>query len=256
VGLDPVDHEALAFVDETRLKVQPTLVNVLADPGFWLRDLPLGLDWRQTVHGEQAIIMHRPLAAQGHVRGVTRIVDLADKGEGKGALLYVERQLYDLADDGLLATLKQTVFCRGDGGFGGAASVRPPPDPLPARSPDAAIACPTSPQAALIYRLSADLNPLHIDPDAARQAGFPRPILHGMASFGVAGHGLVLHCCAGDPGLVQAMNGRFRAPVYPGETLRLDIWQESAGHARFRAVIAERDTVAIDNGVFVYGAPA
>lgn len=251
-GMDPMDDAELAFVDETRLKVQPTLVNVLADPGFWLRDLPLGLDWRRTVHGEQAIRLHRPVAAQGEVRGVTRIVDLADKGPGKGALLYVERDLHDLADGALLATLRQTVFCRGDGGFGGPASVRPAPDPLPSRPPDAVVECRTSAQAALIYRLSADLNPLHIDPQAAREAGFPRPILHGMASFGVAGRGLVRACCANEPAAVRAMSGRFRAPVFPGETLRLDIWREGPGQARFRAVAAGRNEVAIDNGTFEF----
>ncbi len=255
-GLDPVDEADLAYVDETRLKVAPTLVNVLADPGFWLRDLPLGLDWRRTVHGEQAIRLHRAPAPQGGVRGVTRVVDVADKGAGKGALLYVERDLYDLADGAPLATLYQTVFCRGDGGFGGPAAVRAAPTPLPERAPDATIACPTSPQAALIYRLSADLNPLHIDPAAARAAGFERPILHGMASFGVAGQGLVRRCCNGEPGLVRAMGGRFRAPVYPGETLRLDIWDEQAGQVRYCAVVTERDAVVIDNGSFEFGARA
>ncbi|KCB41183.1 MaoC/PaaZ C-terminal domain-containing protein [Bordetella hinzii] len=253
VGLDPLDESDLAYLDETRLKVEPTLVNVLADPGFWLRDLPLGLDWRRTVHGEQSIRLHRPPAPQGNVRGVTRIVDVADKGADKGALLYVERDLFDLEDGGHLATLRQTVFCRGDGGYGGAPAVRPPPAPLPARAPDLLADCPTSPQAALIYRLSADLNPLHIDPASARRAGFPRPILHGMASFGVAGHGLVRHCCAADPRRMLAMDGRFRAPVYPGETLRLEIWMEAAGQARYRAIVRERDAVAIDNGSFEFG---
>ncbi len=252
-GMNPADEAELAYVDETRLQVQPTQVNVLADPGFWLRDLPLGLDWRRTVHGEQSIRLHRPLATQGRVRGVTRIVDLADKGAGKGALLYVERELFDAGDGALLATLEQTVFCRGDGGFGGPASVRPAPPPLPGRAPDARVECPTSAQAALIYRLSADLNPLHIDPAAAREAGFERPILHGMASFGVAGLGLVRHCCPGAPQRVRAMSGRFRAPVYPGETLRVEVWHEGEGLARFRAVIAGRDETAIDNGRFEYG---
>jgi len=252
-GMNPVGEEELAYLDETRLRVQPTQVNVLADPGFWLRDLPLGLDWRRAVHGEQSIRLHRPLAAQGRVTSVTRIVDLADKGMGKGALLYVERDLFDAGDGALLATLQQTVFCRADGGFGGLASVRPAPRALPDREPDARVDCPTSPQAALIYRLSADLNPLHIDPATARQAGFDRPILHGMASFGVAGLGLVRHCCPGAPQRVRAMSGRFRAPVYPGELLRIDVWLERPGLARFRVVAARRDEVAIDNGTFEFG---
>ncbi|MFQ6690518.1 MaoC family dehydratase N-terminal domain-containing protein, partial [Bordetella pertussis] len=110
-GLDPEDGLDLPFVDETRLKVAPTFANVLADPGFWMRDLPLGLDWLRTVHGEQSMRVHRPLAGRASVRGVTRIVDVADKGRDKGALIYAERELIDLADGAPLATLSQTVFC-------------------------------------------------------------------------------------------------------------------------------------------------
>lgn len=251
-GMDPMDEEDLPFVDETRLKVAPTLANVLAYPGFWQRDLPLGLDWVRMVHGEQSMRIHRPLPAQAAVRGVSRIVDLIDKGRDRGALIFVEREISDVDSGEPLATVYQTVFCRGDGGFGGPARKQPPPHPIPDRAADAAIDLPTSPQAALIYRLSGDFNPLHANPAVARHAGYERPILHGLATFGLAGHGLVKRCCGGDPAAVRAMGGRFSAPVFPGETVRVEIWRETAGRAAFRASVPARSAVVIDHGHFEF----
>lgn len=252
IGLDPSEELDLPFVDETRLKVQPTMANVLGDPGFWMRDLPLGLDWRKTVHGEQAMKIHRPLPHDATVRGVSRIVDLIDKGPGRGALIYVERDISNAATNEAYATVYQTVFCRGDGGFGGSNKPVMPPALAPEGGPDITIDLPTTGQQALIYRLSGDYNPLHSNPDAARAAGFDRPILHGLATFGIAGHGLIRRLCDGDADLVKAMKGRFSAPVYPGETIRVEIWRTGKGHAFFRAVIPARNAVVIDNGAFEF----
>ncbi|HVR48222.1 MAG TPA: MaoC/PaaZ C-terminal domain-containing protein [Pseudorhodoferax sp.] len=249
VGLDPMDEADLPFVDETRLKVEPTMANVLGYPGFWQRELPLGLDWVKTVHGEQSMRIHKPLPAQAAVRGVSRVVDLVDKGEGRGALIFVEREIRDMASGALLATVAQTVFCRGDGGFGGVNKPQPAPHAIPERAADASIDLPTSPQSALVYRLSGDFNPLHANPETARQAGFARPILHGLATFGVAGHGLVKRWCDGDPTALRAMGGRFSSPVFPGETVRVEIWRESAGRAAFRASVPARGVVVINNGL-------
>ncbi len=254
VGLDPMDEADLPFVDETRLKVEPTMANVLGYPGFWQRDLPLGLDWVKTVHGEQAMRIHKPLPSQASVRGVSRVVDLVDKGEGRGALIFVERDISDMVSGELLATIRQTVFCRGDGGFGGVNKPQPAPHAIPQRTPDASIELPTSPQSALIYRLSGDYNPLHSNPQTARQAGFPRPILHGLATFGVAGHGLVKRWCDGDPTALRAMGGRFSSPVFPGETVRVEIWREAAGRASFRASVPSRDVVVVNHGWFEFAA--
>lgn len=254
IGLDPVEEQDLPFVDETRLRVAPTMANVLADPGFWMRDLPLGLDWRQTVHGEQAMKIHRPLPQDATVRGVSRIVDVVDKGQGRGALIYVERAISDAGTGELFATVYQTVFCRGDGGFGGPDKPAAPVMPMPERAPDSSIDLPTSGQQALIYRLSGDYNPLHSNPAAARIAGFDRPILHGLATFGVAGHGLVRRLCNGDATLVKAMQGRFSAPVFPGETIRIDIWRSGDGQAIFRAAVAARNAIVINNGLFEFSA--
>ncbi len=254
VGLDPMDEDDLPFVDETRLEVEPTMANVLGYPGFWQRDPAFGLDWVKTVHGEHAVRIHKPLPSVGQVVGVSRIVDLVDKGEGRGALIFVQRDITDQATGDLLATVHQTVFCRGDGGFGGQAKPRSAPHAIPDRAPDTSIDMPTSPQSALVYRLSGDFNPLHSNPATARAAGFERPILHGLATFGVTGHGLVKRLCGSDPTALRAMGGRFSSPVFPGETLRVDIWRDGGGRASFRAVVPSRQVVVVDNGHFEFSA--
>lgn len=249
VGLDPMDEADLPFVDETRLKAHPAMANVLGYPGFWQRDPAFGLDWTKVVHGEHAMRLHRPLPAEGHVRGVSRIVDLVDKGEGRGALVFVERKISDAASGELLATVNQTIFARGDGGFNGPARTLPAPRAVPKRQPDALVRAPTSPQAALIYRLCGDLNPLHASPSAARAAGFERPILHGLATFGVTCHALMKALCESNPASVRGMSVRFSAPVFPGDTLTVEIWREQDG-ASFRCTVAERGAVVVDNGFF------
>ena len=252
-GLDPLDETQLRHVDESKLAAVPTMANVLAYPGFWMRDLDTGIDHLRVVHGEHATELHRPLPARGSVVGRSRIVDLVDKGAGKGALVYVERAISDADSGARLATINQTVFCRGDGGFGGTAQARRP-HPLPERAPDRRIAMPTHPQLALIYRLNGDLNPLHSDPATARKAGFPRPILHGLASFGIAGNAMVAACCDGDPARYRRLAGRFSAPVFPGDTITVEIWDEAPGRAAYRARVAERDAVVINNGMFTWEA--
>ena len=176
----------------------------------------IGVTWTKVVHGEQGFVLHKPVAPQGTVIGRTRIVDVVDKGEGKGALVYSEREISDKASGRLLATLTQTTFCRADGGFGGPSARRR--RRMRCRSARRMCICdlPTRPEMALIYRLSGDMNPLHADPEFAKAAGFPRPILHGLATFGVAGHALLKAVCGYDPARLTAMAGRFSAPVFPG----------------------------------------
>ena len=199
------------------------------------------------VHGEQGLVLHEPVKPEGTVIGRTRVVDVVDKGADKGALVYTERTITDKASGALLATISHNVFCRADGGFGGPKRDVPPPHVLPQRAPDAVVDLPTRPEMALIYRLSGDVNALHVDPATARAAGFPRPILHGLATFGVAGHALLQNLCGYDPVRLTAMAGRFSAPVYPGETIRTEIWRDG-GAVGFRARVVERDVVAIDHG--------
>src|SRR5262249_34497343 len=156
----------------------PTMATVLGSPGFWVRDPATGLDWRRSVHAEQALTIHSALPPEGTVVGTTRVTGIVDKGD-KGALILTERALRDAASGALRAALLQNAFRRGDGGFGDRGDQAPPPHVPPTRAPDTTCAIATAPQAALIYRLSGDENPLHADPTAAAHAGFPRPILHG-----------------------------------------------------------------------------
>ena len=131
LGHDPIDRAQLAFVYEKNLKVLPTFALVLGYPGFWVRDLDTGIDWVQIVNGEQGFTLHAPLEPRGTVVGQTRIIEVIDKGAGKGALVYTERKITDKASGELVATVTQTTFCRGDGGFGGPPRESPPPHPDP-----------------------------------------------------------------------------------------------------------------------------
>lgn len=246
-GHDPMDEAELAFVYEKGLKVLPTFATMLGYPAFWIRDLDTGIDWTKAVHGEQGVALHRPIAPHGRVVGATRILDVVDKGPDKGALIYTQRRIIDRDSGETIATLTQTTFCRGDGGFGGPQRPTPAPHALPERAPDLTCDLATRPEAALIYRLSGDLNPLHAEPAHARAAGFPRPILHGLATFGVACHALIKTICGYDPARLVSMAGRCSAPVFPGETIRTEMWRDGSV-VSFRARVAERDVVAINNG--------
>jgi acyl dehydratase len=247
LGHDPMNEDELPFVYEKNLKVLPTMAAVLGYVGFWARDRDTGIDWLKMVNGEQGVTLHRPLAGQGIVVGNQRIVEVIDKGAGKGALVLSEREVTDKATGDLIATVTQTSFCRADGGFGGPPRQAPEPHPIPQRAPDAVCDLATRPEAALIYRLSADRNPLHADPAVAKQAGFPRPIMHGLGNFGIAGHAVLKTMCRYDPGKLASFACRFSAPVFPGETIRTEMWRNGAV-VSFRSSVVERDVVAINNG--------
>ncbi len=247
LGHDPLDTRELAFVYEKNLKVLPTFPVVLGFEPFLLRDIDAGINFEMTVHGEEHLVLRRPLKTSGTIVARQRILDVIDKGAGKGALLLMERTISDKATGELLATIRQTVFCRADGGFSGGTRSSPPVHPLPDREPDLICDLPTRPEMALIYRLSADVNPLHADPEVARDAGYPRPILQGLGSFGVAGHAILRSVCDYDPARMISIAGRFSAPVFPGETIRTEMWRDG-DIVSFRARVVERDAIAINNG--------
>lgn len=247
VGADPTAAEQLKLVYEKELHALPTMCVVLAHPGFWPRDLDSGLDFTKIVHGGQCLTMHRALPPAGRVIGRSRIRDIIDKGEGKGALIYFERQLRDAGTDEPLCTMEQTLFCRGDGGMGGSGHSPPAVHPVPQRTPDFSVSHELLPQSALLYRLNGDMNPLHADPGIAKKAGFDRPILQGLATYGVAGLALVNSLCDGEPERLRGLGVRFTAPVYPGETLLLEIWREDE-ISTVRVSVPARGVVAIDNG--------
>jgi len=247
LGHDPLDLKQLGFVYEKNLKALPTFAAVLGYPGFWVRDLDTGIDWVKIVNGEQGFTLNTSVKPRGTVVGRTRIVDVIDKGTGKGAVVYTERKITDKTSGELIATVTQTTFCRADGGFGGPPREGPPSHKVPERAPDLACDLGTRPELALVYRLSADLTPLHADLDVAKAAGFPRPILHGLGTFGVVGHALLKSVCNYDPSCFTAMSGRFSAPVFPGETIRTEIWRDG-NIVSFRALVPERNIVAMSNG--------
>ncbi len=243
LGHDPLDLQQLDFVYEKNLKALPTFAAVLGYPGFWVRDLNTGIDWVRIVNGEQGVVLHQPLKPKGAVIGKTRIVDVIDKGAGKGALIYTERKVSDKATGELIATVTQTTFAR----VGGPPRESPPVHPIPERKPDLVCDLDTRPEQAMIYRLSADRNPLHVDPEVAKAAGYPKPILHGLATFGVVGHALLRSVCDYDPARVKSFAGRFSAPVFPGETIRTELWCDGEV-VSFRASVPARNVVVMNNG--------
>jgi acyl dehydratase len=246
-GQDPMNEAELGFVYEKDLRALPTMACVLAPSGRAMRDANSGIDWSKVVHGEQSFRLHRPLPAAATVVARPRITDVVDKGAGKGAVLSTERTLTDKATGERIATLTHTTFCRADGGFGGPKRSSAPPHAVPARAPDVVCDLATRPEIALIYRLSGDYNPLHSDPAHARAVGFPRPILHGLATFGIAGRAILQTLCGYDPCRLVAMEGRFSAPVYPGETIRTEMWVDGE-IVSFRSTVPARGVTVMNNG--------
>lgn len=250
VGADPLDPAQLRFTYEDGLQTLPTMGVILGYPGFWLSEPGTGVDWKKLLHGEQSIELLRPLPPAGTVVGRTRVLDVIDKGAGKGALVLTERTLTDATTGDLLCRQQSTTFLRGDGGFGGPSTSlhATQPHPTPDRAPDHVVSHPTLPQAALIYRLSGDPNPLHADPAIARTAGFDRPVLHGLCTFGIAGHALVTGAAANDPARIRTVAARFTAPVFPGETVETDLWHEADGIVAFRSRVPGRGVTVLGNG--------
>ena len=247
-GHDPMDEAQLQFVYEKNLRVAPTMPVVMGHPGFWMMNPDTGIDWVKIVHGEQALRIHRSIPVAGTVVGRSRVKAIVDKGKDKGALVYQERSIVEKASGTLLATLDHVTFCRGDGGVSKSDPAPPALPAVPDGAPDASCDLPTLPQSALIYRLCADPNPLHAEPAVAKAAGFPRPILHGLCSYGVAGHAILKTFCNYEAEKLSSLALRFSAPVYPGETIRTEMWRRD-GTVLFRSRVIERDVVVLNNGV-------
>lgn len=241
------DLEALKFLYEVQLQALPTMATVLGYPGFWLGEERFGLTVSGILHVGHSIEIHRPLPVEGAIRGVTTVDDIVDKGSEKGALLYIRREVYDGVSRERLATVRQTSLLRRDGGFGGASKGGSEPINIPQRSHDASLSSRTTPDQALLYRLSGDYNPLHILPEVARSAGFERPILHGLCTYGVVGCALASHLGARGKS-IRRLDARFSAPVFPGESIRTNIWLLGDGRVSFRSMAVERNVMVLDNG--------
>jgi acyl dehydratase len=247
LGTQPTDRNELRFVYENGLEALPSMSLVLGYPGFWFSDPRTGVNWKALLHGEQGFENFRPLPVAGTVIGRTRVTEVIDKGADKGALVFTEREVVDAATGELLSRLTSTSVLRADGGFGGPSGPVPPPHVLPDRLADEVCDLATLPQAALIYRLSGDYNPLHADPKVAETARFARPILHGMCTFGIACHALLRAACGYQPERLRSMRCRFTSPVFPGETIRVEVWKDG-DEISFRASVPERQVVALNNG--------
>lgn len=247
LGTDPMDPLDLACLFETGLAVLPTMAVTLSSPGLWVKDPALGIDWVRLLHIAQSARFEAPLPPQGEVVGTARVASVIDRGAERGAEIVVERTIADAGTGQRCCVLEQTLLLRGNGGFAAEPAPRPPRTAPPDRAPDLRIPFPLSPRAALIYRLSGDWNPLHIVPETARRAGFAKPILHGLASYGAAGWVVLKALADGRPAGLKALSMRFAGPVTPGDRLDFDLWcPDGGGDVRFQASVGER--IVLDQG--------
>jgi len=230
MGRDPLDEQELPFVYEKDLKAVPTQAGVVA----WGAGAgPMGINFLMVVDGERKIEFHKPMKTSGQVTAASRIIGAYDKGPGKGAVIVSEIDLTDETGDKCL-TITGSMFARGDGGFGGPSEGQPEPHPTPTRAPDMSVDIPTRPDQALIYRLSGDTNPLHCDPAVAKMAGFPRPILHGMCTYGVTCRAVLQTYAGYDPTRFKSHQARFSAGDLhacglPVSELRADSLEDHGG---------------------------
>ena len=247
-GADPMDLAQLPYVYERQLRILPSQSSVIVFPGAWMTEPGLGINYPKILHGEQGVIFERPLQPTATVRGEYEVLGVDDKGPDKGAVIFFEKRILDDADGGLICRVRSTYFLRGDGGCGSWGNPLPPASALPERVPDRVVEVPTIPRQALIYRLSGDYNPVHAEPEAAAKVGFARPILHGLCSYGIACLAIVQELCGNRPERLVELFTRFSKPIYPGETIRLELFEEAEAW-RFRARIVERDEIVLDRGV-------
>ena len=250
MGDDPLDEDELLYIYEGREQlVAPSMCVILGWPPLWIAEPETGIAWTQALHGEQRFELRRPLPVHASIRADHRVCAVEDKGPGRGALIYFDTEISDANSGERLASLRATEFLRGDGGCG---SHGAPPPVLPAlrpdRSPSAAIEYRTSSQAALLYRLvSRDYMPIHADPAIARQAGFQRPISHGLNTMGVACRAILKRYAPRRPDRLASMAVRFASPAFPGDTIRIEMFEENDA-IQFRAWAVERRALVLDRG--------
>lgn len=246
LGRDPLNRSELKYVYERGLVPIPTMAVTLSTLGMWVKNPDTGITWSKVVHSAQESIFFNPLPTSGTVIGKARISEIHDRGPEKGAKIMVERSIYDSHNNECYCTLRQTLILKADGGFGGPA---PKPDntlEIPDRAADITYSWKTFPGQAIIYRLSGDWNPLHIDPEVASGAGFSRPILHGYCSYGIA-------ACAASIATGKPINSlgklqcRFTSPVMPGDEIKFQFWVQDDDTLLFRALVSDR--VVMDSGL-------
>ncbi len=238
--------DELAFTTENSKDIEqqvlPTFPVVIGGGGGAMRDIGT-FNPAMLVHGQQAVTLHGPIPVEGTVSVTGKIVAMYDKG--KAAVVVTESEA--LLDGAPLYTTRSSLFIRGEGGWGGERGPSGPQNVPPERDPDHVVTYQTSPDQALVYRLSGDRNPLHSDPAFAEMAGFDRPILHGLCTYGFTGRALLHTLCGSDPARFEHIEGRFASPVYPGEALTVTMWETSETEAVFTTSVGDR--VVFDQGL-------
>ncbi len=252
---DPVGYE-LEFTTENtggvEQKVFPTFAviagftatggkSAMGQAGTW--------DNRMLVHGEQGVKLHRPIPTSGEVELVDEITGIYDKGKGAVVATKVSANLVE--DGEPLYEMTSSVFIMGEGGFGGDRGPTEKPNVAPDSDPDYEVTYQTRPDQALLYRLCGDRNPLHSDKQFSDVGGFPKPILHGLCTYGFTGRALLHTLCESDPERFTSMEGRFSSPVMPGEALTVKVWNNGDGAAIFQTT-GDDGRVVIDNGGVSY----
>ena len=256
-GGDPTDKRELRYLTDETPQVLPTFGNVAqsfhmtAPPA--VRFPGIDIELSKVLHASEAVTVPGPIPPSGTGTAVTRFTEIWDKG--KAAVIWSETSVTD-PDGKLLWTQKRSIFARGEGGFGGdrgpSGSTGSSADSaLSDRAPELELSVPTSPAQALLYRMCGDRNPLHSDPDFAAEAGFPRPILHGLCTYGMTCKALVDNLLDGDVSGLKSYGARMAGVVFPGETLRVSAWKIDGGFsAGFKAVVTIPDR---DNAVALAG---
>lgn len=234
--------DELQFTYERELKVLPTFGVIPAFPSLFSMGSAMAVNPMMILHGEQRIELYAPIPTSGTLTTTPAVRAIYDKG--KGALIVVDAETVDQSGKLLFKNTFGT-FARGEGGFGGERGPSGPKNVPPDRKPDAVVEMPTLPQQALIYRLSGDRNPLHADPDFAKMAGYERPILHGLCSFGHVGRAVLRAFCGMDPSRLKALDVRFSGVVFPGETIVTELWKNGGGQLIVQAKTKERGEVVI-----------
>jgi acyl dehydratase len=247
---DPLNANELAFVLEGEFgpKTIPTMASVLTQ---FTALKTSGIDYSKVLHAEQRLTMHRPLPPAANIIADYGVTSVVDKGAGKGLFIYTETRVRAADDDKPLYTAGGTVLARGDGGIGSFGPGAPDVHQIPDRMPDHVVISDTRPDQALLYRLNGDRNPLHASPARAAEVGFPRPILHGLCTYGIACRAILSSLCDYDHERIGRFDARFSSPVYPGETIATDIWI-AENTISFRCRVPDRGVVAINNGLCAF----
>ncbi|AUW59694.1 3-alpha,7-alpha,12-alpha-trihydroxy-5-beta-cholest-24-enoyl-CoA hydratase [Sphingobium sp. SCG-1] len=245
-GADPADPQSLRYIYERNLLPIPTMLTALTKMLVPTVE-ELGGNYKRSVHYSQEAVFHQAIEPAGSALVYGYVQDIIDRGSVHGALINIVANMRDEIGQPL-ATLKSTVLARDDGGFSGTPAARQSAIAAPARAPDHSKHISIMPHLAAIYRLSGDPSALHIDPDAAIAAGFPSPILHGLCSYGIACRAVIETIAGHDPRRIRAHRARFSAPMFPGETLRIDLWEEPERQILFEAWVTERNCRVLSEG--------